>query len=159
MAPSFDQLLRAAKDNAVKDMERLLAEGLSPSMANKIGQTGLHVAAIWGNTEVAYVLLKAGADVDAVNQFGLTPLFGAAQGGRYEVAQLLLDFGASVTVAANNGMKPYEAAKEQRMRQLLGAPSLKLHDAVLDADNEAMKMLLAEGISISEQDPDGETRA
>ena len=55
---SFDDVLRAAKDNQPEMMEALLMHGVEPSASNKIGQTGLHVAAIWGCYEVALVLLE-----------------------------------------------------------------------------------------------------
>ena len=48
-------------------------------------------------------------------------------------------------------------AKTEAMRKLCGAPSLELHEAVLNADYARVSALLADGIPISEQDPDGET--
>ena len=36
-----------------------LAAGMSPNVSSSIGQTGLHVAAIWGCVEVSEVLLQA----------------------------------------------------------------------------------------------------
>ena len=136
-------------------METLLANGVSAMECNQIGQTGLHVAAIWGHVEVSEVLLRGGADVNAQNQFGLTPLHMAAQSSRAAVARLLLDWGADKHIEAGNGMKPYEAAKNDEMRVLCGAPSLTGHAAVAAADCATLGALLQGGFDVSEQDAEG----
>lgn len=150
--------MACAKDNLFETMEQLLANGVSANACNKIGQTSLHVAAIWGHVEVAEVLLRNGANVNAVNQFGLTPLHAAAQGSRAGVAKLLMEWGADPNIEAGNGMKPYEAAKTEEMRILCGAPALKGHAALRAGDIEALETLLTAGqAEVSEQDPEGET--
>ena len=157
----FPELLQAAKNNDVVAMKRLLAKGEDANGANQIGQTALHVASIWGCKEVTVMLLNARANVNAVNQFGITPLHSAAASkadGCYDVAQVLIEAGADITLSAQNGLKPYEAAKDSRMRELCGAPTLKLHAAVMASDQEAIKAILAEGSTpLSEQDSDGDT--
>ena len=90
MPPSFQAVLQAAKDNNVAALEALVARGESVNAANMVGQVGLHVSAIWGNTEVAEALIRHGANVNLKNQFGCTPLHYAAQNSRYGVARLLL---------------------------------------------------------------------
>jgi hypothetical protein len=130
---------------------------MDPSATNKIGQTGLHVAAIWGNIEVAEVLIRYGADVNAQNQFGITPLHMASQSSKHAVAKLLIECGAEPSIKAGNGMRAHEVAKDQKMRELCGAPSLKAHAAVIADDVELLRELLANGIELSEQDAEGET--
>lgn len=150
--------MACAKDNLWETMEQLLANGVSASACNKIGQTSLHVAAIWGHVEVAEVLLRNGANVNAVNQFGLAPLHAAAQGSRAGVAKLLMEWGADPNLEAGNGMKPYEAAKTEEMRILCGQPALKGHAALRAGDIETLETLLTSGqAEVSEQDPEGET--
>lgn len=150
--------MACAKDNLWETMEQLLANGVSPNACNKIGQTSLHVSAIWGHVEVAEVLLRNGANVNAINQFGLAPLHAAAQGSRAGVAKLLMQWGADPNIEAGNGMKPYEAAKTEEMRTLCGAPMLKGHAALRGSDLEELETLLTTGTAeVSEQDPDGET--
>lgn len=156
-AAPFDLVLRASKDNDVDTMTALLEEGMDPSATNKIGQTGLHVAAIWGNIEVAEVLIRYGADVNAQNQFGITPLHMASQSSKHAVAKLLIECGADPSIKAGNGMRAHEVAKDQKMRELCGAPSLKAHAAVIADDVELLRELLANGIELSEQDAEGET--
>ena len=150
-------VLMAAKDNDAEMMEMLLASGMPATATNKIGQTGLHVVAIWGNMEVAMVLLRNGANVNARNQFGIAPLHMAAQSSQYALAKMLIEAKADTQLKASNGMKPYEAAKEDAMRKLCGQPELKAHEAVIATDTAALKALLSNGVDLSEQDPDGET--
>ena len=154
---TFNDMLRASKDNQADLMEALLEYGLSAQETNVIGQTGLHVAAIWGNVEVSIVLLKYGADVNATNKYGVTPLHHAAQSSQHAVAELLVAMGANTRLRSGNGQYPYEVAKDAAMRKLLGAPELKGHEAVTAGDCAALSALLAEGIDLSEQDPDGDT--
>jgi ankyrin repeat protein len=175
MSPSVVDVLRAAKDDDAEGLMELLSQGATATMTNGVGQTGLHVAAIWGCVEVARVLQHAGADVNAQNRFGATPLHCAAQGSHYELAQLLLDWGADTQLATDRGEKPYEAAEEERMRTLCGAPSLKLHEALQELSEaeqslrlggsdalpsspaKNLEALLEQGIPLSEQDLEGNT--
>ena len=56
-------LSQLAKLNEPKQMQRLIDDGADPSAGNRIGQTALHVACIWGNYKCVEVLIKAGAQV------------------------------------------------------------------------------------------------
>ena len=151
-------VLQASQKNNVDAIEMILEhEPSAAKLFNTIGQTGLHVAAIWGNIEVASVLIKGGADLDAQNQFGVTPLASAVQSERLEMVKLLIEKGADPQIAAGNGMRPYQVAKTDEMRVALGAPSLKGHNAVLAAEPSALQKLLDNGLNVSEQDSDGDT--
>ena len=154
----FGPLLSAAKDDDAAQVDAILASGAAHAkVTNQIGQSALHVASIWGSTAAAAVLIGAKADVNMSNQFGVTPLHYAAQNSRYEVAKLLIEHGASMTARAQNGLKPHEIAKEDEMRVLCGAPALKLHGAVRNADAREIERLIAEGGDLSEADHEGNT--
>ena len=56
-------LSQLAKLNEPEQMQRLIDDGADPSASNRIGQTALHVACIWGNCKCVEVLIKAGAQV------------------------------------------------------------------------------------------------
>ena len=89
---------------------------------NAIGQSGLHVAAIWGNLEVALMLIDAGADINAQNQFGVTPLMSAApkEGQKaLDMVRFLVDEGADTLIPAKNGLVAHEVAKTDEMNRLL----------------------------------------
>lgn len=153
-------VLQASKNNDVATLKDIIA--LVPAAAkasNQIGQTGLHVASIWGNCEAAQLLIDAGADVDAQNQFGVTPLASAVgKDTSLDIVKLLLDNGADPRIKAANGTTCLQVAKSDAMRALLGAPALKGHAAVIAADRAALEALLTDGtLDLSDQDSDGDT--
>ena len=84
------EMMRAAASDNLDAVERCLAEGTSPNAVNPIGQTALHIAAIWNNVKVATALIDAGASLSPPNQYGATPLHFAAQKGHIEFCQLLV---------------------------------------------------------------------
>tara|TARA_B110001452_G_scaffold208002_1_gene178230 strand:+ start:296 stop:1768 length:1473 start_codon:yes stop_codon:yes gene_type:complete len=159
--PTMDRsamaMMSAAKDDDVARVSQFLASGVAPSAANGIGQTALHVAALWGSIKCAKVLIEADADMNAVNQFGATPLHFAAQNSRLEVGQLLVASGADPRVQAGNGMMPYEMAGTPELRAALGAPSNLLHRAVVELDLPKLKALIDDGGDLSEADTKGQT--
>ena len=69
------------------------------------GFTALHLAAFFGQLEVAAVLLEHGAAVDAQagNPTRVHPLHSAAAGGHAAIAALLLERGADPTPASRAG--------------------------------------------------------
>ena len=69
-------------------------------------RTGLHVAAINGNLQIAAILIKAGAKTDVTDKLGNTPLHYAADRNQVEMAKLLLDLGAAPDPVNRNGMTP-----------------------------------------------------
>ncbi|XP_038068154.1 ankyrin repeat domain-containing protein 27-like [Patiria miniata] len=70
------------------------------------GGTAMHVAAMYGHTDVINVLLLRGGDVNATDYHGSTPLHVACSRGQQHVVLLLLDEGASVNVEDNDGNTP-----------------------------------------------------
>jgi ankyrin repeat protein len=49
-SPEWDMLLSAAQKNwADRIREMILTDGVNPSHSNAVGQTALHIAALWGN--------------------------------------------------------------------------------------------------------------
>ena len=108
----------AAQGDVAGVLQRL-ADGVSPNVTNPIGQTALHIAAIWNHVEVATVLLDAGANVNQKNQYGVTPLLFAAQKDHLEVSRVRVQRGADINVKGGNGRKPWESASGA-LRDLLG---------------------------------------
>lgn len=87
--PEWDLLLSAAaKDNLEQVRDLVERQGVPVSHSNGIGQTALHVAALWGHVNVARYLVQAGADVNAANQImGATPLHAALSSHRISAEQ------------------------------------------------------------------------
>ena len=77
------------------------------------GSTPLHWASLQDETEVAAVLLSAGADVNAKADVSATPLHWAARNGHAEVAGVLLSAGADVNAKADDGDTPLHQATEK----------------------------------------------
>ena len=65
------------------------------------GQTALMIAAIWGRTEIADLLVRSNADVNVTDNDGDTALKLAARYGRTEIADLLVRSNADVNVKTN----------------------------------------------------------
>ena len=115
--PSLDpstKLLAAAQRDDANAIKACLAEGLDPSYGNSLGQTALHIAAMWGNANALDALIAAGANVNAQNQLSAaSPLHIAASSikaapGRLACAARLLEAGADARLLDEDGDAPYE---------------------------------------------------
>lgn len=92
------------------------------------GFTALHLAAFFGNAEVAEYLVNNGAGVGQVarNPTKVTPLHSAVAHGQLEIAEMLLRHGADVNARQEGGFTP-------------------LHGAAFSGNLEIAKLLLAHG--------------
>jgi hypothetical protein len=89
-----DLLLTAVQNKDLKELERLLKEGLSPDLRDSSGQTLLASA---NDPDAMRLLLRYGADPNARNSGNLeTALFDAARSGNVEGIRLLIQSGAKV---------------------------------------------------------------
>lgn len=93
-----------------------------------MGQTPMHIAALWGNVEAIQVLLAAGANVNVENVRGTTPLHFAAAARKNAKAtvEVLLKAGAKTDITDMSGRQAYECALEGDVRALLGGPDPRL---------------------------------
>jgi ankyrin repeat protein len=107
----YNNIARAAEANNVAKVRELISSGNSVNEVEEDSQrTGLHIAAINGNLQIAAILIKAGARIDARDNLGDTPLLYAAEHGHLEMAKLLIDVGAQVDAENKNGMTALMAA-------------------------------------------------
>lgn len=96
--PAFgsEALLRAAHEDDIAGVRKLLGEGADVRYANDLGATALWAACENGSLQMTELLLRAGASPDAALLKGETPLMTAARGGYADVAAALLKHKANV---------------------------------------------------------------
>lgn len=90
---------------------------------NLPSSNGFHVyplhSAVAGNyTDIARMLVNAGAQVNVVQQSGTTPLHSAAQNGNTEILILLLEKGADVSVRMEGGRLAADLARDKGFTEI-----------------------------------------
>ncbi|QEC51873.1 ankyrin repeat protein [Anseongella ginsenosidimutans] len=105
------------------------------------GSSPLITAAVFGQTDMAGILIESGADLDFRNNEGSTALLSAAFFGRPEIVRLLLDAGADKSIENKYGATAYESVAApfaemkstyDMMGKLLKPLGLKLDYAYLE---------------------------
>ncbi|XP_029310380.1 ankyrin-2b isoform X3 [Cottoperca gobio] len=76
----------------------------------KSGFTPLHIAAHYGNVNVATLLLNRGAAVDFTARNGIIPLHVASKRGNTNMVGLLLDRGSQIDAKTRDGLTPLHCA-------------------------------------------------
>jgi ankyrin repeat protein len=139
-APGGDEaatpVAAAAEHQDVKALKALLASGGDVNASQGDGMTALHWAAVNGNTEIAAMLLYAGANAQATTRLGgYTPLHLAAKAGKAEVIAALINHGAKVNATTSSGatglMLAADAGSAESVRVLIE------HKADLNASDTA----------------------
>ena len=134
-------LFEACAAGEVERVERLLAA--DPSATNGYssdGWTPLHLAAFFGHTRIAELLIAHRADVAARsrNSNGNTPLHAALAGNHKMVAGLLIGHGGDVNATDAGGWRP-------------------LHLAAANNNLDAIKALIAQGADVNAATKEGQT--
>lgn len=102
-------------------------------LGNYAGNTPLHMAALGNQLDLAWLLIKAGANRDAALDDRRTPLFYAAARGHTDVLEVLLAAGADPN------------AREASVVGEITTDLTPLHYAVLNGHSAAVAMLLCYG--------------
>ena len=118
-APPSVDLQTAVITGDLEAVKQHVAAGSNLNERDAMSQsTPLINSVVFGNGEIAKVLIEAGADLDIRNNDGSTALISAAFFAHPEIVQALLDKGADSTVANNSGATaltiaetPWEALK------------------------------------------------
>uniref|UniRef100_A0A671YAU7 Ankyrin 2 n=1 Tax=Sparus aurata TaxID=8175 RepID=A0A671YAU7_SPAAU len=108
----------AARKDDTKSAALLLqndhnADVQSKMMVNRTTESGftpLHIAAHYGNVNVATLLLNRGAAVDFTARNGITPLHVASKRGNTNMVGLLLDRGSQIDAKTRDGLTPLHCA-------------------------------------------------
>ena len=133
-------LFEASAAGEVERVERLLGDRADVNTYSGDGWTPLHLAAFFGHTKIAELLLASDADIAARsrNANGNTPLHAALAGNHKFVAGVLIGRGADVNAADAAGWRP-------------------LHLAAANNNLDAMKTLIAQGADVSAANGEGQS--
>lgn len=93
-------------------IEKLLARGADPNLANAEGNDALMMAARHGLVDAVFTLLQAGADPRHANRYGTTALMQAARGHLVETCRALIRAGADRAAADERGLTAARYARE-----------------------------------------------
>lgn len=129
---------RAGDIAAVRDL--LTADPVLVHTHSYDGWTPLHLAAHYGHSQVAEMLLAHGADVNAraTNDLGSSPLLWAIMGQDVAAVTLLLDHGADINETTTAG-------------------STSLHKAAVVGNAMMVQLLLARGAKVNARNSGGQT--
>jgi ankyrin repeat protein len=139
-APAGTGVVDAARQGNKDTVRALLKEGADVNAALGDGMTALHWAAMKDDTELARILLYAGANVRATTRLGgYTPLLMASRNGNAEVMEALVKAGADPGGVTTNGTTP-------------------LMFAAASGKADAVKVLLDHGVDVNaKESAKGET--
>ena len=96
-----------------------MQDGMPVHVSYGNGWTALHRASGLNRTDVAKLLLQAGADVNKPTITGDTPLHRVAHWNSNEVGQLLLAEGADTNVKNRRNEIPVDCARGDEVKRLL----------------------------------------
>jgi ankyrin repeat protein len=131
------ELHRAIRAGEAAAVARLLDDKSLVDAPDRHGNSPLHHAALYSDSEVVKLLLERGADVNQSNREGGTPLMFAASDA--DKVRLLLDKGAKIDARSKMGRTAFLVA-------------------CAHANNiEAVRLLLKQGANVNDQDLFGET--
>ncbi|MHB0937422.1 MAG: ankyrin repeat domain-containing protein [Armatimonadota bacterium] len=132
-------LHKAALEDDVEGLARLLERRADIDQRAENGQTALHLAVEKGHARAAHVLLGYRADVNARDHQGMTPLhIAAGRGAAGLLTDLLTETGGDVTQADGMGNTP-------------------LHHAAAHGHAEVMELLLSRGANLNAKNHNGHT--
>ena len=120
----------AAQSGDVETVRALLRQGADVNAAQGDGMSALHWASMTGNSEMAGILLYAGANPESTTRLGgFTALHLASKGGYQGVVRVLVEGGADLAAVTGTGVTA-------------------LHYAGASGRAEAVSMLLAHGAEV-----------
>jgi len=153
-SPNYDRILSFSQKNDPVAIQALLAAGVPPTHTNGVGQSGIHISALWGNVDALLTLLdvipKNDPFLNSQNKIsGATALHCAARSnkdveGRRECVRILVEWGADPNILDSYGDSASSYTDDEEIRRLLGGASLQLHELVRTDDIEKLEGCIKE---------------
>lgn len=107
----YRSLHTAARKDFAKAAKLLLVKDHKPDVEAPNGFTPLHIAAKYGNLNVAGVLIQHGATIDFKTKiYVIAPLHVAAKYGNINIVTLLVEKGSKVDIPNKDGLTPLHCA-------------------------------------------------
>ncbi len=119
----------AAGGNDQERVCRLLNAGADPNARNDLGQTPLHLAAMFDAIVAFGMLLQNGCDLDFKDDQGRTALHCAAESNRTQAIVVLLNGGADCSIRDRHGLTPLLLASREQATEAVAT----LEDAYITA--------------------------
>jgi ankyrin repeat protein len=139
-------LIKAASAGDLEEVQNLTQLGVDVNSRLRDGLTAIMAAAISGHTRIVNFLVDRGANLDLGDEHGVTALMYAASRGRADIVKILVNRGAKVDL------------KNVSSNDLYSGRTALMHSAGSQKSNiEVIRVLLAHGANIDEQDEHGET--
>jgi ankyrin repeat protein len=150
-APAVDIHTAVVSDNK-EAVKQHIAAGTNINEKDPFGGSSpLISAALFGKTEIAKILIDAGADINFQNNDGSTPLHLAAFFCRPEIVKMLLDKKADKTIKSKYGSTAYESVAGpyadvkptyEMLEKMLSPMGLKLDYAYIEKTRPEVAQLL-----------------
>ncbi len=73
-----EQLFKAVRLNEIEEVRKLIEAGADLNAVCEYKRTALHIASIWGCSEIVKILIEAGVNVNVVDKYGDSALHRAS---------------------------------------------------------------------------------
>ena len=153
--PEWDLILSASRQNQHERVRGMIEVGGVPaSHGNALGQTSLHICAMWGSLDCMEVLIEHGADVNAANMLnGDTPLHIAVSSNKTsgdvkkKLVNVLVEAGADPDLRDYGGKAPADLLVSNKLPPLPPALLAGLKEKLKAKPRNAKDELLRDLIS------------
>ena len=147
----------------------MFATKAAVDMADEEGNTALHIAAKYNDSEMAEFLIAKGATLDLKNNENETPLLVAIKSGSVETAKILVEAGSDIFARDTNRKTALEIAMQKSdvyndimVTKKTGSAvdfdgKTIVHFFVINKNEDAVNLCISRELPLSEKDDSGKT--